>query len=377
MPALCFTSLARSASAANLVAWAPLLVNMAAAISTGWAVGSLTARLVRPPPALLGHTAAAAGFGNVANLLLVLSDGLCRGSAARTALLPPGSAAAGSAAACSALGGAYVMTPVLVATLAQLVVVEGLLRKKEVSEQALPSTSEMVPLSAAERGKPLAGTPSGVGFESAAAAGALGAPPPTSSLLARFTATLRHIGSSLLRPPSASTLAGAAAGCTPAIKAALFGIPGATASPPLAALTGALETLGAAMVPVILVGLGAELAGGGGGEEAEGEPPPPLPARVFCATAAARLVLMPVLGVAALAAARAAHLYAPPDGLFDVVAHLAWATPAAAILSLIASREGNAPGVMARLLLASYAGSAFTLPLFMSGLLRWVVVPGG
>jgi len=137
------------------------------------------------------------------------------------------------------------------------------------------------------------------------------------------------------------------------------------------------------MVPVILVGLGAELVGRDSGEEGGGGAgglggghplPPPLPARAYAATAASRLVVMPALGVAVLAAARSAGAWAPPDGLGDVLAHLAWGTPAAAVLSLIASREGNAPGAMARLLLASYAGSVVSLPLLMAGLMRWVVV---
>ena len=128
MPALCFTSLARAADPASLAAWAPLLWNMGSAIGAGWAVGWATATLVAPPPALRGHVIAAAGFGNVANLLLVLAGGLCRGPAARAALLPAGSPAAASPRACEALGAAYVMTPVLVATLAQLLAVEALLR---------------------------------------------------------------------------------------------------------------------------------------------------------------------------------------------------------------------------------------------------------
>lgn len=424
MPALCFTSLARAADAASLAAWSPLLWNMGAAIGVGWAVGWGTQAVARPPAALTGHVIAAAGFGNVANLLLVLSGGLCRGPAARAALLPPHSPAAASSDACEALGAAYVMTPVLVATLAQLLAVESLLRRDRepgwAAAAALPPSSppaaELVPLAAdgmergggggggggggyppattastsrhaspakaaAARAAALAGTPSGVGLPTTAAPAAT----TSTSPLSRAWATVRFFGSGLARPPSAATLAGIAVGCSPPLKAALFSPAGApaAAAPPLAALTAALATLGEAMVPVILVGLGAELAGeaegegGGEGGEVDDDPPtapPLLPARVYAATAAARLILMPLLGLAVLAVARRAGLYKPLDGLFDVVAHLAWATPAAAILVLIAGRERNQPRAMARLLLASYAGSAVTLPVFMAGLLRWVVV---
>jgi predicted permease len=118
------------------------------------------------------------------------------------------------------------------------------------------------------------------------------------------------------------------------------------------------------MIPCLLIVLGGELASAGRDALID------LPRRTVAAATGARLALMPALGAAWLATATALRLVPtsqPP--LFLVVCLLAWSTPAAVVLSTLAVQHGAAPGVMAGLLLVSYAGGAVTLPLVITLLL--------
>ena len=364
IPALSSVRLATAPPLGAAAAFLP--INMAVAIGCGVAVGAAVSTFAPSSLRLRGHVAAAAAFGNMANFPLVVTHGLCSGAKARAALLP----GAGSAKECADVASALVLAPVWVASVLQILLANALMaRAGEAGRDAAaePAASELAPLrragddtaaAAAERGASGDGLVSvsskldKAALDGLAAADAAAA--PLSSLARGLRAALRAAAA----PPCASALAGLAVGLTPARR--LF----AGEKAPLGLVASVLETLGGAMIPCLLIVLGGELASAGRDALID------QPRRTVAAATGARLALMPALGAAWLATATALRLVPtsqPP--LFLIVCLLAWSTPAAVVLSTLAVQHGAAPGVMAGLLLVSYAGGAVTLPLVITLLL--------
>ena len=155
---------------------------------------------------------------------------------------------------------------------------------------------------------------------------------------------------------SASTrLLHSSCGVTPGGAGLLYGHAGHRA--PLAVLGASVESLGHAMIPCLLLLLGAELAPGPGAAR--------LPPRGVAAAVGARLLVLPMLGAAFVGALLAWGALSPPDPMFVVVCLLPWATPAAVVLQVIAGRTHDAAtsAAVAALLFWHYAAAMLTLPL--------------
>ena len=138
IPALSFVRLAGAVGAVRKL-WF-LLFNMGVAIAVGTVLGTATASLVFPRRRRRGRrgvagaykprgdereslrkvVAAAAAFGNMANLPLVLVSALCSGESARTVLFSSSPSGPPSRAQCSATAEEYVMAPIAVASVMQV-----------------------------------------------------------------------------------------------------------------------------------------------------------------------------------------------------------------------------------------------------------------
>ena len=138
IPALSFVRLAGAVGAVRKL-WF-LLFNMGVAIAVGTVLGTSTASLVFPRRRRRGRrgvagayrprgdereslrkvVAAAAAFGNMANLPLVLVSALCSGESARTVLFSSSPSGPPSRAQCSATAEEYVMAPIAVASVMQV-----------------------------------------------------------------------------------------------------------------------------------------------------------------------------------------------------------------------------------------------------------------
>lgn len=77
-PALIFSKLAESVTPQRLAAWWPLTVNMAITNASGFALGTLLAKAIRPPPRFKAHVVVACGMGNVRHLDFFVYS--CRGA---------------------------------------------------------------------------------------------------------------------------------------------------------------------------------------------------------------------------------------------------------------------------------------------------------
>ena len=390
IPSLSFVRLATSPQLG--AAAGALAVNMAVAVTVGVACGYVAARACRVSPSLHPLVFAAAALGNQANLPLVVVHALCQGNEARTALLPAtgggggGGGAVVSARECSETGAALVLAPVWVASTLQFLIADTLLRPRDGGEsveappQPPPPATELAPLRRpslsrddSKLAKALADEAAGVvahrAQEEATATeadalltaaeaatprpdgvGAVAAPPTIAPARAATLAT--RVLRVAAVPPSMAAVAGLIVGATP-LRAALAGD-----AAPLALVTSSLEALGGAMIPSLLLVLGAELASGPGAAR--------VPARATVAAVATRLLVMPALG-GALLATRTIKFSTP---LATLVAQLAWSTPSAAMLATLAVKHGAQPAAMAALLFYSYVAGAVTLPAVATIMLR-------
>lgn len=105
-------------------------------------------------------------------------------------------------------------------------------------------------------------------------------------------------------------------------------------------------------------------------------PPPPLPrSRVVGAVLLARLVVMPLMGIACVAAGLSAGIVDPSDATLLFVLLLEASTPPALNLQLICEVMGSGTQQMGRVLAMAYVASIFTLTAWISVYL--VLLRGG
>lgn len=382
IPSLSFVRLATSPQLGG--AAGALAVNMAVAVTVGAGCGYVASRSCRVSNALCPLVMAAAALGNQANLPLVVVHALCQGKEARAALLPAADGAVVTARECSETGAALVLAPVWVASTLQFLIADTL-RPRDGGESVEPTpqpptATELAPLRRpsltrddSKLAKALADEAAGVMAQRAQEAatateadalltaaetatprpdgvGGVAAPPAT------ITARTLALASRVLRvaavPPSMAAVAGLIVGATP-LRVALAG-----EAPPLALVTSSLEALGGAMIPALLLVLGAELAAGPGAAR--------VPARATVAAVTTRLLVMPALG-GALLATRVIKFSTP---LATLVAQLAWSTPSAAMLATLAVKHGAQPVAMAALLFYSYVAGSVSVPAVAIVMLR-------
>ena len=169
----------------------------------------------------------------------------------------------------------------------------------------------------------------------------------SSSYPKRAVSIVREAMAAAANPPAVAALVGLAVGSVPALRSLFFAVAapsddGSSSSPTFAvlgSLSTAFETLGGAMIPSLMVVLGAELSAkqeGGEGEgaaaaeqEEENDSSSSLPAAAVAAALTARLVLMPCLGALFLFLFSRIGLLSPgrtspSEPLFRLVALLAW-----------------------------------------------------
>lgn len=172
------------------------------------------------------------------------------------------------------------------------------------------------------------------------------------------------INGAVLNAPTMSVICGVVVACVPPVQDFIFAADGddCTASaddgdddgPPLRFLADALARLGGAMIPSLMISLGASLARGPGAA---------VPGRVVATLAALRLVILPVLGGAAVLGLRSWGAYEPPDRMFVLVLLLMQAMPSALNLYTLAAVHNNHADELATMLFWQYLACVLTIPM--------------
>ena len=176
----------------------------------------------------------------------------------------------------------------------------------------------------------------------------------------------------IINPPLIASSSAVAVGLSPPLHAALFGRSTssggkeAAEEAPLALFTDVLRMMGDCCIPALMLLLGATLAAAARRPAARRPP-----WRVILAVAGARLVALPLLGVAWVLAARAAGAIRPgTPRLLVVVMLIQNAAPTALNMQTIATMNGNRPEEMGALIAFQYFAGLLAVPVCLFVFLR-------
>uniref|UniRef100_A0A2P2KSV7 Putative transporter YBR287W n=1 Tax=Rhizophora mucronata TaxID=61149 RepID=A0A2P2KSV7_RHIMU len=156
----------------------------------------------------------------------------------------------------------------------------------------------------------------------------------------------------ILQPPTIASLLAIIIGMVPQLKGFFFGY-----DAPLSFITDSLEILAGAMVPSVMLILGGMLA--------EGPNDSKLGLRTTVGIIVARLLILPLLGIAIIALADKLHILALNDPMYIFVLSLHYTTPSAILLGAIASLRGYAVKEASALLFWQHVFALFSLSLYI------------
>ncbi len=179
----------------------------------------------------------------------------------------------------------------------------------------------------------------------APAPAAQGAP----ALLRAAAARCRPVLAELKNPPALSCLLSLVVGTSPPLRTALFSAGGL-----LRVVGSTIDMVGDCCVPLIVILLGATLEAGPGAAQ--------VPWRVVAAVVACRLVLLPLLGLAAVEAALKLGLFTAPDPMFLVVMLLQNTVPTALNVHAIATIHRSKEQEVGALMFYQYLATVFIVP---------------
>eukprot|EP00873_Tetraselmis_striata_P022138 jgi/Tetstr1/442402/TSEL_030528.t1 len=143
-----------------------------------------------------------------------------------------------------------------------------------------------------------------------------------------------------------------AVGLVPPVKNLIVG-----KTAPLAIVKESLDTMGGAMIPCMMMVLGANLS--------KGPPPCQLPVINIVAVAAVRLLIAPLVGVSIVIASVHSGIVVPPDSFFMFVLLLQHCMPTAINMHTVATLHQNGVAEVTTVLFWQYLLSIVTVPLWM------------
>lgn len=156
----------------------------------------------------------------------------------------------------------------------------------------------------------------------------------------------------ILQPPTIASLLAIIVGMVPHIKSFVFG-PDA----PLSFITDSLEILAGAMVPSVMLVLGGMLA--------EGPRDSTLGLRTTIGVTVARLLVLPLFGIAIVALADKLNFLVHDDPMYKFVLLLQYTTPSAILLGAVASLRGYAVREASALLFWQHVFALFSISFYI------------
>lgn len=134
--------------------------------------------------------------------------------------------------------------------------------------------------------------------------------------------------------------------------------------PPLDVITQAADRLGAAMIPCLMVALGAALWRRPGTNK--------LSWHVILSLVVLRLILLPVLGAVLVLGTEALGWWSAPDDMFRMVMLLQHAMPTALNMHVVATMHRNHDDEVAEMLFWQYVGCVFSIPAYIAASLHFI-----
>jgi predicted permease len=153
--------------------------------------------------------------------------------------------------------------------------------------------------------------------------------------------------------PTVASLGTLTIGCIPPLKWLFFGD-----GSPLAFLTDAINILGTAMIPCMMIVMGSVLYKGPGSAK--------LPVRLIVGVVACRQVIIPAIGTAVIVSSHRAGLFYAPNSFYLFTLLLNWTTPTAINIQTVAVLHQNGEAEVSCLLFWQYMCCVVTLPCWLS-----------
>ncbi|XP_052205689.1 protein PIN-LIKES 2-like [Diospyros lotus] len=372
LPCLIFTHLGNSITLKNVTLWWFIPANVLVSTLVGCILGFLVVIICRPPAEFTRFTIIMTAFGNTGNLPLSVVSSICH------------SAGNPFGPHCRHKGVAYVtfahwVAVILVYTLVYHmmepplryhdIVEEGtqiqIGEKNQVNNFGKPLLKEAERPGVEDEATELSKTPfvarifNSVTSETHSCSldadveleGVATSPKSISYLAEPRVAeqtTLKHI----LLPGMIASLLAIIVGMAPQIKSLFFGH-----DAPLSFITDSLEILAGAMVPSVMLVLGGMLA--------EGPNDSKLGLRTTIGITAARLFVLPLLGIGIAASADKLDILVHGDQMYKFVLLLQYTTPSAILLGAIANLRGYAIREASALLFWQHLCALFSCSLYM------------
>eukprot|EP00250_Pteridium_aquilinum_P035833 c9983_g1_i1 orf=283-1488(+) len=317
LPCLIFTQLGTAITFQKMLEWWFIPVNIVVASVFGCAIGCVVVWVVKPPPQFKKYTIIAVGIGNIGNIPLVLMDAICRDT----------SSPFGDYETCSEEGVAYISYGQWVGAVIVYTFVYHMLSPPE--DETHSNILEL------ERHSSLT-VPLIDNVEDNKDDGEEG-----KTLIQRFsvsiTKLIRAAAASkvmerlkqIFQPPVTASILALFVGAIPFLKNMLLSEDGA-----LYFFTDSLGILGDAMIPGIMLALGATLVGGPGRSE--------LGLRTTLAIVLVRLFVIPCVGTGVVLLAKKLGFLAKGDNLFEFVLLLQHSMPSSILAGNVAALRGVA-----------------------------------
>lgn len=345
LPCLTFIHLGQSITVDNIKQWWFIPVNVLLSTALGLVLGVLVVITCRPPPQYTRFTIIMTAFGNTGNLPLAIVASVCHDD---DNLFGPD---------CKKRGVAYVSFAQWVAVTLVYAVVYHMMEpplqyfevEKEEQQQNSVELSKSLLVEAEWPGiedketencrTPLIDGPTVDG--SREVVGCL-------AVVRKMKIPIQHI----LQPPTIASLLAIIVGMVPQIKAFIFGD-----DAPLAVISDSLEILAGAMVPSVMLILGGMLA--------EGPDDSKLGRRTTIGIIAARLLILPLVGIGIVVCSEKLHCLVRDDEMYKFVLLLQYTTPSAILLGAISRLRGYAVSESSALLFWQHLLAIFSLSLYV------------
>ncbi|CAL5089891.1 unnamed protein product [Urochloa decumbens] len=353
-PALMLASLASTVTLRDVVAWWFMPVNIGIAFLAGGGLGWVAVLLLRPPPQLRGLVVASCSAANFGNLLLVVIPAVCEQDGnpfglARTVCSGRGLSYASFS---MALGGVPA-TSFLVACVIDPK--ESVIPPEEDKDQrgndddrAISPPSQQSVLE--KGGEHLMSVPllsrSGNHHQGA----------ESKSLWEKMKQGTRQMTQELTSPPTTGAVIGLVIGTVPWLRSVFVG-----SNAPLRAVQGALKLLGDGTIPCLMLILGGNLS------VRKTKVPPAVVAAIVCV----RYVILPLVGVAVVRAARDMG-FLPPDPLYQYTLMMHFAVPPAMSIGTMSQLYDVGQEECSVILLWTYLVAALALTVW-STIFMWIL----
>ncbi|KAJ7570267.1 hypothetical protein O6H91_01G112400 [Diphasiastrum complanatum] len=282
LPCLIFSQLGSAVTLGKIISWWFIPVNVVISASLGCLLGLLVALIVRPPRQFFKLTIVMVGIGNIGNIPLVLISAVCRDK----------NNPFGAPQQCDTNGVAYISYGQWVGAIIAYTFVFQMLSPPAEKPNELDNNSDSFQVKVVK------------------------------SWLEKSRLQ------TILQPPVAASILSLVVGAIPPLKKLFF-----KDKAIFFFVSDALNIMGGAMIPCIMLILGGSLVKGPGASE--------LGTRTTVAITLARLLLIPPIGIGVVIMAEKLGLLPPDDNMFRFVVLLQHSMPSSILAGAVASLRGH------------------------------------